>query len=93
MNTVKYETYDSDKITFFKKHNFDYSVHTTDFENEGYCKYYIFDDGAEFWEKVNFITEEVEVTAHGITVKAPVKFCKTEYWSTESASKWLYERY
>ena len=93
MNTVTSKQFWEEKQKFFEKHNFDYTVRTTDFENERYCKYYSFEDGAEFYELVSFVEEEVETVAHGLTIKIPVKFCKTEYWTTESSSKWCYEKY
>lgn len=93
MNTVTSKQFWEEKQKFFEKHDFNYVVKTTDFENERYTKFYIFEDGAEFYELVSFVTEEIETNAHGLTIKVPVKFCKTEYWTTESGSKWCYERY
>ena len=91
------QTYTEEKQKFFEKHNFDYHVTTDSMENNKYLKTYCFADNAVWYELMGQVEEPVEITVelHGlpITVKQTVKFAKTEYWSTESASNYLYERW
>ena len=97
MIEVKITVWTEEKQKFFKKHNFDYHVITDSLENNRYLKTYCFEDNATWYELMGQVEEPVEVTVelHGIpvTIKQTVKFSKTEYWSTESASKYFYERW
>ena len=94
MNTVTYETYENDKAEFFKAHDFDYTLHTSDSVNGCYHKEYAFDDGAVFYESMSKVTEEHVIEAHGIKSTATVVYMRTEYWTTDNAkTKTLFENW
>lgn len=49
--TVKYEEYRHDKQAFFKKHDNDFTIHTSSMdEYSRYHKEYMFADGATWYE-------------------------------------------
>lgn len=92
--TTTYKEYMDEKIKFYQKHNekSDYVIHDSGMENNKYHKITAWEHGAEWTE----ITELIEVPAIakaecGIETPVTVKLWKTEYWSTESGSKYLYE--
>lgn len=90
------EDFDKEKQTFFKKHNFDYHVFTSNNENNSYIKMYTFTDGAEFYERFAYVEEDmpVEVEVHGLIFnkKVTVKYYTTEYWSSEFSSRFVWEK-
>lgn len=92
--TVTFEEYMNDKIAFAKKHNkkADCTTYTSPMVNNSYHKEMCWDDGHNFYEATELIEEIIEVEAHGIKTRVPVKFWRTEYWSTEAGSKFFYER-
>lgn len=94
MTTVTYEEYMNDKLAFIKKHSkkHDWTVYTSNFENNKYHKEYCFDNGAQFCEVNEMdVVEDVEIEAHGIKFTKEVHFIRHEYWSTEQGSKYWYE--
>jgi len=93
MITVDETTFTNEKMAFFKKHDFDFQLTTTDQENNKYLKTYCFEDGAVWYELMGKVEELAEVTVHNITVHTTVTLAKTEYWTSESGSKFFYERW
>lgn len=92
--TVTYEQYNEDKKEFFEKHNYDYDCETSPMDEYGvYYKTYSFTDGAQWMERMSPEYVEYEVTVKLVKVKETIKMFKTEYWSTESGSKYYYERF
>ena len=90
-----YKEYDEMKTAFAKKHNkkSECKVMTSPMENNSYHKEYCWEDGANWFEKTELITEVHEVTVHGIVNKVELQFWKAEYWNTEMAGSFLlYER-
>lgn len=90
-----YESYMKEKVKFIRKHNkkSECSVFTSPMENNRYHKEYCWNDGHEWIEITELIEEKANVRVHGILITVPVKFWKTEFWSTENPkSKYLYER-
>lgn len=96
---MTYEEYNEEKKQFFEKHSYDYRVGTSTMdEYSAYYKTYTFEDGAQWYEKVSLKKEQLGVTAEselaGRTVHSQIiiNWMCTEYWSTEAASKYYYER-
>ena len=92
--TVNYEVYNSDKQNFFSKHNkSDWRVDTSPMDEYGvYFKNYYFDDGAVWSERMEVKTIPTEVEVKMVKVMVEVELQEIEYWSTESSSKYYYER-
>lgn len=96
--TVNYNEYNSDKKAFFTKHNHDFTTDTSSMDEYGrYWKTYVFADGAQWLEAMTPVEETVETKAvvHGVELvfKNDVKFMRIEFWSTESGSKYYYEKW
>lgn len=90
---VTYTEYEAEKMAFIKKHG-EWTVETSPLdEYSRYLKTYTFEDGAIFWELMGAVTEEVEVKHRGLTFKVNLKMYRTEYWSTEFESRFVYEKY
>lgn len=92
--TVTYGEYLKEQATFAQKHNkkSECRIYTSPMVENRYHKEYCWENGANWYEVTELITEEKEVEAHGIIFKVEVKMWRTEYWSTESGSKYFYER-
>lgn len=91
--TVTYEEFLEDKKAFFKKHNHDYQLQTSQMDKHGsYIKAYVFKDGAIWMEEMSpeRVKRDVEVKKVNVTVE--VKLLKTEYWNSEAGSKYYYEK-
>lgn len=84
--------YLDEKKAFFNKHG-EYHVVDHGMEYDRYFKTYAFADGAGWYEECGACSEDVEVEVHGIKVKSTVKLFRVEYWSSESPSKFYYEKY
>lgn len=93
MKTVDSTTFYNEKLDFFKKHDMDYQVLTLEQEDNKYLKTYCFNDGAVWYELMDKIEEVVDATAHNIVIHTKVQFARTEYWTSESGSKFFYERW
>lgn len=96
--TVNYDEYSNEKKSFFRKHDSDFNTHTSEMDEYGrYSKEYVFKDGAVWYELMGpeYAVEDVELSVKGISIKTKieVKLFKTEFWSTESCSKYYYEKY
>lgn len=92
--TVGYKEYMTEKLDFISKHNHDFIVDTSPMDDYGcYYKTYFFADGAVWNEKMSPETCPAVAEVHGIKVKVDVEMLKTEFWSTESGSKFLYEKF
>ena len=86
--------YVNDRKRFFEKHDYNYRLDTSQMNEYGrYSKTYSFADGAQWFEVMSpeYVEHEIEVKLVNVTVK--VKLFKTEYWSTESGSKYCYEKF
>lgn len=91
---VTYKDYIEDKKAFFEKHKYDYAVQTSQMDEYGrYHKLYSFHDGAEWHEAMTPTYETVEVEIKKAPVKVEVKMLRTEYWNTETKSKFYYEKF
>lgn len=92
--TVTYGQYNCDRYKFFKKHKNDYVCETSPMNEYGvYYKTYSFKDGAQWMERMSPEYVEYEVEVKLVKIKETVKMFKTEYWSTESESKFYYEKF
>ena len=92
--TVDYNGYMNEKIEFISKHNHDFIVETSPMDDYGcYYKTYIFADGAMWYEKMSPQTVPAIAEAHGVKCKVDVKLFCTEFWSTESGSKFYYTEF
>lgn len=93
--TVTHGIYRTQQAQFFKKHSdANWTVETSPMDEYGtYYKNYYFDDGAVWSERmsVEYVQQEIEVKFVKMTVE--VKMLRTEFWSTESKSKFYYEKY
>ena len=91
---VNYESYNEDKMAFFKKHDNDFICETSPMDEYGhYWKTYTFADNAIWYEAMVPVTEETIIVVHECKCKVEVKFLRTEFWSTESGSKYYYEQW
>ena len=92
--TVTYKEYMNDKRTFFEKHDYNFTTETSPMDEYGrYHKTYSFEDGAQWMETMSpeYVTETVEVKL--VKVDVEIKLFRTEYWNTESGSKYYYEKF
>lgn len=88
-----FNEYINDKVAFARKHNeTDCKKFTSPMINNRYHSEMVWGDGAIWYEIVELITEDIELEAHGVKTFAPVKWWRTEYWTSESGSKYLYEK-
>lgn len=58
-----------------------------------YWKTYVFTDGAVWYEAMCPTYEQVEVEVKMVIITVEIKMLRTEFWSTESGSKYYYERF
>ena len=92
--TVTYNEYRNDKQKFFKKHKNDFNTYTSPLdEYNRYYKTYTFADGAIWTEVMSTEWETAEVEVKKVKVTVEVKMFRTEYYSTETPSKYYYEKY
>lgn len=92
--TVDYKVYNKEKSEFFKKHNNDFSCDTSSMDEYGrYWKTYTFVDGATWYEAMSPDCIAYEVEVKMVKICETVKMLRTEFWSTESSSKYYYERF
>ena len=93
--TVTYKEYTAEKQAFVEKHgSSDWKVSTSQMDEYGrYCKTYIFGDSAIWYELMSPETETATFTHRGIEFKQDVKMMRIEFWSTESGSKYYYEKW
>ena len=92
--TVSYTDYMAEKRAFFVKHKYAYTTDTSPMDEYGrYYKTYTFIDGAIWYETMS--PEYVETTFEVKLVKITqsIKMLRTEFWSTESQSKYYYEKF
>lgn len=93
--TVNYETYNSEKKAFFKKHHNDFECDTSSMDEYGrYYKTYTFADNAIWYEVMSpeYVSQEIEVKMCKVTVE--VKMFRTEYFNTDDAkSRYYYEKF
>lgn len=94
MTTVTFAEFDKEYTAFAIKHNKKAERFEETYMTNGVIhKIVSWSDGATWWEITETeYSEEVEIEVHGIKVKVNVPLRKTEYWSTESKSKYFYER-
>ena len=94
METVTYKEYAELKLKFMEKHNNDYQIDTSPMSADGsYHKMYAFKDGAGWYECMRPIFEDVDVVVKGLKVHVVVKLLETEFWTSESGSKYYYEKF
>lgn len=92
--TVNYKVYNEEKQKFFKKHKNDFNCETSPMDGYGrYWKTYVFADGAQWCEAMTPVIDTIETIHLECKVKVDVKFLRTEFWSTESGSKYYYEQW
>lgn len=92
--TVDIKVYNEEKREFFQKHDNDFSCDTSSMDEYGrYWKTYMFEDGAIWYEAMSpeYVDYEVEVKL--VKIHETIKMFRTEFWSTESNSKYYYERF
>lgn len=90
--TVSYSAYNEEKKAFFEKHHNDFECDTSPMDEYGcYRKVYNFEDDAQWYEVMSpeYVSQKVEVKMCKVNVK--VKMLRTEFWSTDAASKYYYE--
>lgn len=89
-----YTNYEKEKKDFFKKHGNEFDTYTSALdEYDSYFKEYIFRDNAIWYEAMRPTYESVEVEIKKCKINIEVKMLRTEFWSTESQSKFYYEKY
>ena len=92
--TVTCKEYADEKRNFFKKHGNKYKVFTSPMDEYGtYAKTYVFEDDIAAWsERYSHeeTTASVEIADKKAWVNVTVKLFKTEFWSTEGGSKYMY---
>lgn len=93
MYIVRQTEYEDAKREFFAKHQNDFNLETTGNSAEYYRKIYTFSDGASWYEVMMKVTKEVDVTVNCCNVRINIDFLQTEYWSSESNSKFYYEQW
>ena len=93
--TVSMAEYWKDKDRFFKKHKHDFQTYTSSMNEYGcWYKDYVFADGAQWHEDYSPVYESGIAIVRGVEVKIDgIKLLRTEYYSTESGSKYTYEKY
>ena len=93
MRTVNYEQYNAEKVAFIKKHNArsECNIETSPFIENGYNKVYSWEHGANWYEVMEIVEEEVEFEHRGLKFTTKVEMWRTEYWSSEFGSRYLYE--
>lgn len=92
--TTTYTDYKTEKERFFKKHNNNFDTYTSSLdEYDFYHKEYIFRDGAEWHEVMGLTYELKEIEIKGCKLSVEVKMLRIEFWSTETYSKFYYEKY
>lgn len=93
--TVGYQEYTKLKDEFFKKHDFDYRIETSQMDEYGhYHKEYLFADEAIWYESYRPTFEKVVVEVKKVNVEVEVKMFCTEFWNTDdSTSKCMYEKF
>ena len=92
--TVDYKEYMTEKMDFISKHDHDYELITSPMDDYGcYYKTYCFKDGAIWYEKMSPEIVPAIVEIYGARCKVDVKLFRTEFWSTESGSKFYYEQF
>lgn len=93
--TVKFNEYNEDKNSFFKKHNYNFKCDTSSMDEYGrYHKEYVFEDGAVWYEVMSPTWQNVEVEVKLVKVVVKVKLLSTEFWSSDNASsKYYYEKF
>ena len=90
---VAFEQYMKEKTEFFHKHG-EFRVHDKGMDKtDHYFKSYAFGDGALWCEVSGPVYEHVPVEVHGVRMTASVKLFRTEYWSSEAGSKFVYDKY
>lgn len=94
MTTVSYKQYNGEKKSFFEKHEHDFKCDTSSMDEYGrYWKTYVFADGAVWYEAMCPTYESTEVEIKMVKVTVEIKMLRTEFWSTESGSKYYYEKF
>lgn len=58
-----------------------------------YWKTYVFVDGAVWYEAMCPTYEQAEVEVKMVKITVEIKMLRTEFWSTESGSKYYYEKF
>lgn len=92
--TVAYEKYSDEMGAFFRKHKSEWTLHTSPMdEYDTYTKVYVFEDGAIWCERMSPETVKITVEVNKAFVDVKVKMLKTEFWSSETCSKYYYEQY
>lgn len=94
--TVNYKQYNEEKESFFTKHRKygDIMCDTSSMDEYGrYQKTYTCADGAVWYEAMCPTYEQVEVEIKMVKITVEVKMLRTEFWSTESGSKYYYEKF
>ena len=92
---VNYKEYEELKKRFFEKHDYNYSIETSQMDEYGcYHKEYIFEDGNIWHESYRPTYEKAVVEIKKVSVEVEVKMFCTEFWNTEdSKSKCMYEKF
>lgn len=90
MGHVTFEEYERDKIAFLHRHG-DWKVYTSPMGGNKYYKTYTCEDNALFAEVTERTSEPVQVELYGLKQVVFVDVWRTEFWSTEQASQYLYE--
>lgn len=92
--TVTYREYEAEKTLFIQKHNkkSDCKVDTSPMVDNVYHKEYCWEHGAAWYERTERVTEIVEFEKYGLKFRTEIEYWKTEFWSTESGSKYIIEK-
>ena len=93
MVEVSFKEYMNELTAFAKEHNEKGGCkeYTTAFENDTWSKTIAWEDGAEWCETTSHVLEPVHASVHGIQTTTYVEMYRTEFWSTQSGSKYMYQ--
>lgn len=86
------EMYNETFMEFFKNHKeSDFKIETSPMVDNVYYKHYIFDDGAIWYERTDYVVEKATAECKGIQFTVDVKLQRTEYFSSDDAkSRYFY---
>ncbi len=92
--TVTVKEYTEEKMAFLAKHDFDYQLETSSMDEYGvYTKFYNFTDGAQWYERMAPRYDTITTEVRKVMMSVQVKLLETEYWSSESKSRFYYEKF
>lgn len=90
MKIVRSAEYEDMKKSFFRKHNNDFHCYTRGNSAEYYCKTYVFEDGAIWYEVMEKIYKNAEAEVYGFKIPVEVALMQTEFSSSDDSERRYY---